>query len=300
MDSADDRIFLPASMDNNFATYERLFDIYVKLCNVTNKHIIFDMENTKFIAANLFSVLGCILNYSFKNNGHNFSFDNVKSDIDYIMRRNGFARHFNIPRIPDPSNTVIEYWVFQADTESLEQFEKYTIMNIFERKDMPLMSSGVMHSMIDNMLEIFNNVIDHGHTDSVFVSGQYFVKKEQLMVTITNMGNTIKQNVTAYATKHLQKIPDPALLWAIVEGNSTKTTSAPGGLGISRLLQFLKLNQGSFTLISEDEYLQITKEEQIFESLNIPFPGTIVSIAFNMSDQGSYRLKNETDNQILL
>lgn len=154
--------------------------------------------------------------------------------------------------------------------------------------------------MIDNMLEIFNNVIDHGHTDSVFVSGQYFVKKEQLIVTITNMGNTIKQNVTEYAAKHLQEIPDSALLWAIVEGNSTKATSGPGGLGISRLLQFLKLNQGSFTLISEDEYLQIINGEQIFESLNIPFPGTIVSIAFNMSDQGSYRLKNEIDNQILL
>lgn len=294
------RIVLPTSMDNDYRTYETLFDIHVTMCSVTNKHIIFDMKNTRFIAANLFSVLGCILNYSFKNNGHTFSFDNVKPDLDNIMRRNGFARHFNIPRIPDPNNTVIEYWIFDADTENLEQFEKYTFMNIFERKDMPNMSPAVKHSMVDNMLEIFNNVIDHGHTDRVFVSGQYFVKKEQLVVTITDMGNTIKQNVTAYATEHLQEIPNPTLLWAIIEGNSTKTTSAPGGLGISRLLQFLRLNEGSFTLISEDEYLQVTKKGKTFKSLEVPFPGTIVSIAFNMSDRGSYRLKNETDSQILL
>lgn len=293
-------IILPVTMDNNIATYKKLFDLHETMCSIQNRHIVFDMGNTQSIAANLFSVLGCILNYSYKKNGHMYSFNNIKPELDNVMRRTGFARHFNIERIPDPDNTVIEYWIFEADTENLEQFEKYTFMNIFERKDMPTMSPAVKHSMVDNMLEIFNNVIDHGHTDRVFVSGQYFAEKEELVVTITDMGNTIKQNVVSYAEEHLQEIPNPTLSWAIIEGNSTKTTSAPGGLGISRLIQFLKLNEGSFTLISADEYLRITKRGKIFKTLESPFPGTIVSIAFNMSDRGSYRLKSETENQILL
>ena len=164
------------------------------------------------------------------------------------------------------------------------------------RNDMPTMSPMVKDRIVDNILEIFNNVIDHAETPNAFVCGQYFVSKHKLVITITDLGKTIKENVSEYLNCSLPH----SLKWAVISGNSTKSQDAPGGLGISMLLDFLKLNKGGFTLISDNECLEINQRGERYGLLQSHFPGTIVSITFNMQDNFSYILKGEDNDTIIL
>ncbi len=284
----------PKTLDNNILTYEILNKLYSELNNITTKKILFDMSNTRFIAANLFSILGCILEELHSKRLHTFTFYNIDPKIQNVMQRNNFGHYFSIPHLQDINNTTIEYRIFKATTENLEEFEKYTLNNIMNRSNMPKMSPKVKKRITENILEIFNNVIDHAETSNAYICGQYFVKKHKLVITITDLGKTIKENVTKFL-----KIPvDKAVQWAIISGHSTKL-SAPGGLGISILLDFLKYNKGFFTLISDDECLEITNEGEQFVRLTNPFPGTTVSITFNMEDDFSYIMNSEKNEEII-
>ena len=78
-----------------------------------------------------------------------------------------------------------------------------------------------------------------------------------LCFSIVDIGKTISENVTSYLRTTSMDIPSNALKWAIIPGNSTKAFEAPGGLGFSTLLDFLKHNNGSFILISDSEIYAI-------------------------------------------
>lgn len=287
---------VPKALQNDIPSYEFLIKLHNKLSMCSDKHIVLNMKNTQFVAANLLSLFGCILHDLYNKNKHNFTISNLNGKIKNVMQRNGFSKLFNWDRISDPNNTTIEYRKFSATTENLEEFEKYTLLNIMNRNDMPTMSPLVKDRIVDNILEIFNNVIDHAETPDVFVCGQYFVSRKKLVITITDLGKTIKKNVSEYLNRSI----DHSLKWAIISGNSTKSQDAPGGLGISMLLDFLKLNKGCFTLISANEYLEINQKGERTKFIQSNFPGTIVSITFNMSDDFSYILKRENNDTIVL
>lgn len=290
------KIDVPKSLQNDIPSYEFLIKLYNKFSEHSRAHIRLNMKNTQFIAANLLSLFGCILHDLYNKNSHYFTIYGLNDKIKNVMQRNGFSRHFSWDRLPDPNNTTIEYRNFSATTDNLLEFEKYILLNIMSRNDMPAMSPLVKDRIVDNILEIFNNVIDHAETPEAFVCGQYFVSKQKLVITITDLGKTIKENVSEY----LKYTLPCSLEWAIASGNSTKSQDAPGGLGISMLLDFLKLNKGCFTLISSNEYLEINQKGARPKILQCDFPGTIVSITFNMKDDFSYILKGENNDTIIL
>lgn len=146
---------------------------------------------------------------------------------------------------------------------------------------------------------MFNNVIDHANSDHVYVCGQYFPKNLNLCFSIVDLGRTINENVTAYFKNKTIDFPDNSLAWAILPGNSTKTSEAPGGLGFSTLLSFLKLNNGYFTLISDKELYDLRSGKEYFYSLASSFPGTIVTITINLTDNQMYIFDENKNNFIV-
>lgn len=254
------------------------------------------MDNVEFISANLFSVLGSILDTTTKRNNNAITFSNIHSKIKRLMQMNGFNRYFQWESIPDKYHSTIKYTVFRATTENLEEFERYLILNVFNRPDMPIMSNNVRDRIVDSFLEMFNNVIDHADSDSAYVCGQYFKKSGNLIISIVDIGKTIKENVTEYLQ---HKMGNNSLKWAIIKGNSTKSETAPGGLGFSLLLEFIKLNKGAFSLVSAEECYEVSSKGERFYDLEGCFQGTIVTITFNMHDDFAYILKEEQEEEII-
>lgn len=161
------------------------------------------------------------------------------------------------------------------------------------------MNSAYKNNIIDNLLEMFNNVIDHANSSHVYVCGQFFPSNMDLCFSIVDIGRTINENVTSYLGVTAMDFPDNTLKWAIVPGNSTKALEAPGGLDLSTLLDFIRHNSGCFLLISDKEIYELRSGKESFDTLDLPFPGTIVTITINLKDTQLYFL-NQSNNDIII
>ena len=162
------------------------------------------------------------------------------------------------------------------------------------------MNPAYKNCIIDNLLEMFNNVIDHANSNYVYVCGQFFPHSGNLTFSIVDIGRTILENVELYMTENNMKKPDNSLQWAILPGHSTKTEQAPGGLGFSTLLYFLKKNRGEFILISGNEAYELNKNNKDrFNRIEKFFPGTIVTVTINLKDEQAYLYDEATNNVII-
>lgn len=285
------------NLNNNIHAYETLIKLYHTLNVDSEKNVLLDFTKVNFLSANLLAVLGCCLENIVATKKHKIAFRKLHPKIKEIMRKNGFNRYFTWDNLDDTYHNTMDYASFESTTEHLVDFERYLLLNVFSRSYLPVMNSSYQNSIIDNLLEMFNNVIDHADSSYVYVCGQYFPNNENLCFTIVDIGKTIHENVTSYMHSKNMTCPDNSLKWAVIPGNSTKSEEAPGGLGFSTLLAFLKLNKGYFTLISDHEIFEIHPGKECFHKLPSPFPGTIVTITINLKDEQFYIL--EKDNLII-
>ncbi|MED9967563.1 MAG: hypothetical protein UFJ18_12360 [Blautia sp.] len=284
-----------SNLQTSYSSHNKLAKLYADIHSCSWDFIIINFEKVSFISANQFSVLGCILtSFLIQHKNTKISFTNLSPKIKEIMQVNGFGKHFSLEPLPDKNNTAIPYKIFNVS--QIDEFERYIGISIFNRNDLPRMSCGVRDRITDNILEIFNNVKEHTKSELLYTCGQYFPRKGFLYFTIVDSGETIPHNVSEYlkdSGKSLNQ-SETALHWALQCGNSTRRTNSPGGLGLYFLSDFIKLNKGELYIVSGNEtFEQTAKYGQRYKSLSVPFQGTIVTMAFNLSDTSSYCLSSE-------
>jgi anti-anti-sigma regulatory factor len=285
-------------LQNSFRSHNELCKLADILLHSSASGITIDLSNVNFIASNLFSVLGCIF-YEYKAKSPSelpLRLSGVKPAIKDTIQKNGFGVHFGLEKIPDVHNTVIPYKIFSVS--EIDEYERYLTLNLFTRQDLPLMSQDASDSIRDSLLELFNNVTDHTSSDSVFTCGQYFPKSYMLFFTIVDIGETISHNVTKFHNDLNLTPPDSALEWAIETGNTTSVSNSPRGIGLSLIRDFVHLNKGTFYIVSDTETFELHKGKERFRTLDYPFPGTIVTIGFNLHDSAVYFLSSDEDNII--
>lgn len=287
--------FFEKNLNNNKYTYTKLIELYHTLNFLNEETIILDFSNVSFISANLLAVFGCCVDNTMAKRNHKISLKNLHPKIKAVMRKNGFNQYFTWDDLDDVYHNTMGYDIFESTTEHLVDFERYLLLNIFSRDNLPIMNSSYKNSIIDNLLEMFNNVIDHANSSHVYVCGQFFPNSMNLSFSIVDIGKTISENVTSYLRNNDMDFPNNSLKWAILPGNSTKASEAPGGLGFSTILEFLKFNSGRFTLISGKELYELRPNKEYFDTLTLPFPGTIVTITINLKDNQLYFLDKKNN-----
>ncbi len=286
-------------LNNNRYSYNKFIKFYNTFNELNHQKIILDFSNVNFLSANLLAVLGCCAEHTTAKKKNRIVFRNLHPKIKAVMQKTGFGRHFSWDNIDDIDHDSMGYDIFESTTEHLADFERYLLLNIFSRSTLPTMSAAYRNSIIDNLLEMFNNVIDHADSSHVYVCGQISPKNMELCFSIVDIGRTINENVTSYLKDISTDFPDNSLEWAIISGNSTKALEAPGGLGFSTLLDFLKHNNGSFILISDKEIYELKKGKDNFNMLDLSFPGTIVTITINLKDGQLYFLDQNKKESIV-
>ncbi len=294
------KLVIPQNIDTGFQAHSILSTLSAQLADAKSDTVYLDFSHVDFIASNQFAVLGCILDaYKTEHPDATIYFSSLKPKIKKMIQKNGFNTLLGYEKLPDTYNTVIPYSIFGIDQINI--FEKYIVLRIFGRNDIPKMTEKVRGNIIDNILEIFNNVKEHTHSDKVYTCGQYFPKSSLLYFTIVDSGETIPYNVNNYFTNlpDHDRAPVRPLEWAIAPGNTTRTIGTPGGLGLSLLKDFIGLNEGRLYIVSEHETYE--KNGSLERHMYMPnsFPGTIVTVAFNLSDAFSYRMTSEKFSEII-
>lgn len=291
-------INIPHNINTEFRSHALLSKLCTQLSSTQADDVYLDFSKVNFIASNQFAILGCILDaFKREHRDTNIYMSHLKDEIKNTIKKNGFNRHLLFSKSPDTYNTIIPYTIFNI--EQIDEFEKYIVLRIFNRDNIPTMSEKVKSSIIDNILEIFNNVKEHTHSNEVYTCGQYFPRSSLLYLTIVDSGETIPYNVNTYCTSFNIEVPANPLEWAIVPGNTTRITGTPGGLGLSLLSDFIELNDGKLYIVSGKETYEKSGSKEKHMYMHDPFPGTIVTVAFNLSDESKYSLVSENLSEIV-
>lgn len=286
------------NIDTAYKSHNTLAQLATTLSNTESATIVLDFSKVTYIASNQFAVLGCIVDsYKKTHPNSNIYFANLGKKIKELIQKNGFHQHLNFQKLPDEQNTVIPYTIFGIN--NIDQFEKYIILKIFNRRDIPAMSTMVKSAIIDNILEIFNNVKEHTKSEHIYTCGHFFASKSYLYFTIVDSGETIPYNVNKHFYSLQKEPPAETLSWALKPGNTTRTLNTPGGLGLSLLQNFITLNRGEMYIVSGNETYEIKGPQERHMYMKHHFPGTIVTVAFNLSDTMAYHMQTENFSDII-
>ncbi|MCO5950857.1 hypothetical protein [Mucilaginibacter flavidus] len=258
------------------------------------KEIIVDFEACSFIEGNLCAVLGNILE-GLKIRNKNVSLQNVRIQILRVLARNEFLEAFGYTfYAPRYFLTSIPYKKFNLSDEAAAK--EFFSLELFGKPGMPQMSAPAKKAILRNIFEICINAITHAGCEYVYCCGQLFNIKAnpKVLITFVDLGNTITANVNNYLSKNLSG--NEAIRWALIDGNTTKEGSEPGGLGLKLLQDLISYNKGKLQIVSGNGFVEIFDGKVNFIGQELDFPGTIVTLEIKLGDPNFYILTNEKQN----
>lgn len=280
--------FTLTDINTSYSCYNQFANLYAKLNDIDFENITINLNN--WFGANMSAVLGGILDkISILNS---ISIASNKSLILSILKKNNFLANYGYEKVPDTNGTTIKYLKLKP-TES-RYFNDYVMNELLSQSALPEMSDALRKKIAESIYEIFVNAQIHSGTDYIYTCGQFFPNKHKIEFTIVDMGLGFKNIINNRFKLSKTITSTQAIKWAVVDGHTTKT-DVSGGLGLSLLEEFIKLNGGKFQIISDDGFYELgTTENTAF--LETAFPGTIVNMEFRTDDVHSYSLSSEVNN----
>jgi hypothetical protein len=284
---------LPPQIRSDQEGYEFLCQISLNTWKANNTEVTFDFTRNTYFEANLCSPFGALL-YFLKEKGNVVKIANLPFCIETEFRKNGFYTLVDPLFIHTTSvPTVLEFNKFTLlDNFS---FQQYVDDRLLGMKGFPTVSPLLKKKINSSILEIFNNCHSHGKCDFVYTCGEYYQSESKLRFAISDMGVTIRKNVNDYFNSQSRINGQDSIEWAVQRGNTTKKGTIPGGLGLSLIRDFLKLNGGAIQIISSNGYWEEKKGITFANTFKDRFLGTIVNLEFNLMDTNSYVLSSEID-----
>jgi signal transduction histidine kinase len=153
------------------------------------------------------------------------------------------------------------------------------------------MTDALLKKFRQNLYEVFLNAREHSETElGVFACGQHYPQRNRLDFSIADLGIGIADRI--WRSLELQLSDQDAVKWAM-EGGTTRTGGRPGGLGLKLIREFIRLNKGRIIVISSTGWWRQKANEVDHDKLSHRFPGTVVTIEIDTSDQASYGLSSE-------
>lgn len=285
-------IKIGTSIGSDYGGYEQLISIYHQMKKYSSTTIYLDFSSNRWFEANLCAVLGAI-GLLMEENEVKMSFSNMSNALIDILTRNGFIGSSQY-LLGNHNGTVVSFQRFRHDQDSA--FNGYIKRELLSKPDFPKHSILLGKKITESIFEIFENARTHGKCEFIHTCGQYYPRKSpaRLDITIVDIGQTIHKNVNDFHSSSKRFDACMAIDWAMKYGNTTKI-GRTGGLGLSLILEFIKLNNGVIQIVSSNGYWEYRGGRVRMNILKNNFPGTIVNIEFNFDDSCSYQLKSEAN-----
>ena len=288
-------IIFPTHIKSKNDGFEFLVKVHQSCLRCIDNEIEFEFSKNIWFEANLCAVIGSIIQKA-ESQGKQVKITNLNKGAHHIFENNNFLnlildRKVNI-KVNEP--TAISFQIFNFNED--KKFKDYLDRELLSQRDLPEMSPLLKNKINKSIFEIFNNAHLHGKCEQIYTCGQYFPNLKRLDFTIVDLGRTIRRNVNEYFIRQNKKklTSCKAIDWAAQYGNTTKTGSIPGGLGLGLIREFLKFNGGRLQIVSAKGFWEQNRESSIFvQTFTSKFNGTIVNLEFNLSDTNSYVLKEE-------
>jgi hypothetical protein len=152
-------------------------------------------------------------------------------------------------------------------------------------------------AIVGKVWEIYANSFEHGSSAvGVFSCGQYYGAMNQLVLSVVDFGIGIPSKIRTFlqSDPRSQNLLSSACLeWALQRGNTTSIQlGVARGLGLDLLKEFLRVNDGSLEIYSNNGYAIVDRNGERYQDLNGTFSGTAVQIKLNC-DETLYHFRGE-------
>lgn len=273
-------------INNEPQSYQQLINFYNEASRCVFENI--KVTIVQWFNANMCAALGGILDEISEVNA--IKIDSPKASILTILKKNSFLSHYGFNTEIDTNHTAISF--LKLKTNESRYFHSYITNQLLSKQAFPTMTSQLQKKIEESIYEIFVNAQIHSGTEYIYTCGQFFPKKQTIEFTIVDMGKGFKKTINERFQQKLSSIA--SIKWALQDTHSTKI-DIPGGIGLTILTEFIKMNNGKFQIISDDGFYEMSNTHEKTQMFSGSFPGTIINMEFRTDDTNSYQLSSELD-----
>ena len=272
--------------------FERLASLAADAEKLHADRLEIDFSKCGFFDANMAASLAAVL-ARITDNLNAVEIVKVPSAIERVLRKNGFLLAYGYSAVDDVNQTTLPFRRIQLSDKG--RFADYLKQHL-KGKGIPRMTDGLGKVFKQSIFEVFQNAVIHSDSRlGIFVCGQFYPQIQRLDLTIADAGVGIRTNVRRYLGTNVSSTK--AIRWAMQGGNTTKTGSQPGGVGLKFLKDFIALNKGKIHLASRLGFYEYCNGKEAFEKLAADFIGTVVNLEINTGDTQAYRLSSEVSSE---
>lgn len=281
-----EKILEIGTLSNIKDSFEFMAKTQNEVLKYTGKTVILDFRKCKFSHAVFTSFIGAlteigcahgiIIKYRFPPNSPPLEYFKRSGMYDYMVN-NGSNEHINRNALP--------FWKVRNDESALMEY----IDNIIDLSKIKI-EDNARQKFFKNLYEIFVNANDHSDEQyGVYSCGHWMPKKKKLVFSLYDTGIGIPKLVKREINGCLTDIE--AFKWALIKGHSTRQleSGVPRGLGLSDLKEFIELNKGRLTILSNGVYYDFNENgEEYITNFSNDIIGTIVCVTINQDDGHIY------------
>ncbi|MBZ0154715.1 MAG: ATP-binding protein [Alphaproteobacteria bacterium] len=270
--------------------FDRLAELAVETKEIFNNVVELDFSRCGFFDANMAAPLAAVLTKLSAERFNRIEIVNIPTAIKNILCKNRFLIPHGYDPVVDANQTALPFIRLQLKDEN--RFSDYLNKHL-NGKGIPRMTRAMGKMFRQSVFEVFQNVVIHSGSElGVFICGQFYPQLQRLDLTIADTGVGIRTNVRRFLRNNkLSSIA--ALKWALQEGNTTKTGTQPGGVGLKFLKDFIELNGGKIQIASRYGFYEYNRVAEVFSKLAADFTGTAVNLEINTGDTHTYKLSSE-------
>lgn len=283
-------IFYLPTIKSDKDGFDLLAELAAETEKVYNSVVELDFSRCRFFDANMAAPLAAVLTLLSVERFNRVEIVNIRTAIKNILCKNSFLVPYGYDPVVDANQTALPFIRLQLKDEN--SFADYLNKHL-NGKGIPRMTKAMGKMFRQSVFEVFQNVVIHSGSElGVFICGQFYPQLQRLDLTIADAGIGIRTNVRRYLQNN-KLTSVAALKWALQEGNTTKTGTQPGGVGLKFLKDFIELNGGKIQIASRYGFYEYNKGAESFSKLTADLKGTAVNLEINTGDTHTYKLSSE-------
>lgn len=277
-------------IDNTIDDVSAVIEIQHRFLHSKCKRLFFQFTNCQYIDAAVSVVIGTLPVYS---NLHQktvkYNFPNNDSPILAFMKKVGMYKFYMKNEIDYTGDDVIPFDRIINEKMMDEYADRVmTLAPIRMQKE----AQDILSSYI---YEIYQNGLFHSQSPvDVFTSGCWMPEKKEFHFAIYDMGIGIPQNIRNFMNRS-DLGSEKCLKLAFLDGYTTSNNKGINrGLGLTRLKNFIRLNNGSMSMYTDNICYTIHGcDAERYQELNTPIVGTLIIISIIADEDNIYIVEKE-------